>query len=290
MKQKIIIYTLRAAIFHAIIALAMRMILLSYAPNDSSMEFADVVRYFEYASNAMNGSIPYRDYMIEYPVLALPLFLIPRLFTADIARYAVLFGIEMLLMNAAAVYLVVRHVCDQEGIEQVPARLIWYTLFFVSLCPLTIARFDLAPMTFAFAATLWWFFGRNSLGGMMAGIGVLTKFFPAVVALPALLWEVSRRRHTGLQGMTTFVLSIVAGTAFWFALGGEQMIVSIQYHFERGLEIGSLYSGILLTVGVLAGTEIRHIYAHASTQLLTPWSAQVASLTLPIQTASLLFY
>jgi hypothetical protein len=288
MKQKIIHYTLRAAVLQAIIALVLSAFPFFYGSSGRHFVLSDVVRYFDYASKAMNGFVPYRDYMIEYPIFALPFFLIPRLFTADLTRYAVLFGIEMLLINAATVYLVASHARIREGIKQVPARLIWYTLFFLSLCPLTIARFDLAPMAFAFAAAVWWFSGRNGLGGMMAGIGTLIKIFPAVVAIPAMLWETTRHRFSDRRGMMGFALSITAGTAFWIALGGEGVMESLQYHLERGLDSGSLYSGILMIVAKLTGTEIKTIYAYGTTQMITPWSAQVASLTFPIQIASLL--
>src|SRR3954469_15741309 len=41
--------------------------------------YEDVRAYHDYASRAMAGAIPYRDYIIEYPIGALPLFLLPRL-------------------------------------------------------------------------------------------------------------------------------------------------------------------------------------------------------------------
>jgi hypothetical protein len=291
MKQKIIIYTLRAAISQAIIALMMSMIpFFYYGLTGPNLLFSsEVFRYFNYASKAMNGLVPYRDYMIEYPVFALPLFLIPRLFVAGWAGYRLLFGIEMLLINAAAVYLVACYVRLKEGIEQVPARLVWYTLFFLSLSPLLIARFDLAPMTFAFAAAFWWFTGRNNFGGMTAGIGTLIKIFPAAVALPAILWEASRSGLSRVQGARAFILSIVAGTTFWIILGGTHVTEFIRYHLGRGLEIGSVYSGILIVIGKLTGAEISHIFTHFSYELVAPWSAQMASVTLPIQGAVLLF-
>jgi hypothetical protein len=290
MNQKIITYTYRAAISQAIIALVMSLIpFFHYGTTGPNLLLSsDVYRYFEFASKAIQGFIPYRDYVIEYPIFALPFFLIPRLVMANWAGYRLLFGIEMLLMNAAAVYLVVCYVRLKEGIEHVPVRLVWYTLFFISLCPLLIARFDLAPMTFAFAAAFWWYSGRNNVGGITAGIGTLIKIFPAAIALTAILWEASRYRLSRVRGTIAFILSVVAGTTFWIILGGTHIIEFPQYHLERGLEIGSLYSGILIVIGKLTGTEISHIFTHFSYELVTPWSTQMASLTLLIQGASLM--
>src|SRR5207248_10640713 len=90
-------------------------------------------RYFGYASRAVNGEVPYRDYVIEYPILAFVVFLVPRLFTSDFRRYQIGFAAEMLLFDAAAVYLVARRVERDEGAGRVAGRLAWYTLFFASL-------------------------------------------------------------------------------------------------------------------------------------------------------------
>ena len=40
----------------------------------------DAALYREYACQAAAGAIPYRDFTVEYPVLAIPFILLPRLF------------------------------------------------------------------------------------------------------------------------------------------------------------------------------------------------------------------
>ena len=64
--------------------------------------------YYDYASRAMQGEVPYRDYLVEYPVLSFPLFLIPRLIVADFWRYRIAFAVEMFLFDAAAICLIAR--------------------------------------------------------------------------------------------------------------------------------------------------------------------------------------
>ena len=43
--------------------------------------------YYDYASEALAGKVPYRDFAFEYPVLSYPLFLIPRLLVSDFESY-----------------------------------------------------------------------------------------------------------------------------------------------------------------------------------------------------------
>ena len=134
--------------------------------------------FFDYANRAITGQTPYRDYLIEYPILAFPVFLIPRLFASSFSGYRLAFGVELLLFNGAAVFLVARHVANEEGIAR-PAAARRYTSYFASLCPLLMGPYDLAPMAVAFAAALAWFQRRNARGGILAGLGFLLKVFPA---------------------------------------------------------------------------------------------------------------
>ena len=43
--------------------------------------------YYDYASEALAGKVPYRDFAFEYPVLSYPLFLVPRLLVSDFESY-----------------------------------------------------------------------------------------------------------------------------------------------------------------------------------------------------------
>jgi hypothetical protein len=283
------LFTLTASILHALIVAVTNSHQVFYGRAGPRMCVLNALElYFNYASKAMEGQIPYRDYLIEYPIFSFPLFLLPRLLTADFAVYKVIFGIELLLFNAAAVYLVARCVERTEGIERVPGRLGWYTLFFASLCPLLIGRFDLAPMALAFAAASFWFSGREVLGGVAAAIGMFMKFFPGVIAGPALIWEVSWLGVSRGRGMSAFVLSSAASAMLWFALGGKGMFVSLWYHLGRGLQVWSLYTGILVSIAKTRGAAIWPTIEHGSACLKTPWSSTVAALVFPIQMVSLL--
>jgi hypothetical protein len=243
--------------------------------------------FFDYAERAMNGQVPYRDYLIEYPVLAFVIFLIPRLFVATFSGYRVAFGVELLLFNSVAVFLVARHVAKEEGIARVPSRLAWYTAFFASLCPLLMGPYDLAPMALAFAAAHAWFGRRNALGGFLAGLGVLVKIFPGVVVLPALVWEAAQWRASRCRGFLTFVATVAVGALLWIGLAGARFFDSLRYHTERGLLIESLYGGILMLIGKAIGKPVTWSYHHKALHITPEWGGALARLTLPIQLIAL---
>jgi hypothetical protein len=287
--NKVVAYSVAASSLHALIAGATNSHRVFYGSVGRGWCVYDTLHlYFTYASKAMEGRIPYRDYLIEYPIFSFPLFLLPRLLTASPRMYKVGFVIELLLFNAVAVYLVARRVERTEGIERVPGRLGWYTLFFASLCPLLTGRYDLAPMALSFAAASLWFSGRQVLGGVVAGVGTFMKIFPGVIAGPALIWEVSRLGVSRGRGILAFVLTSAASAALWFALGGQGMIDSLRYHTERDLQVWSLYTGILAWIAKMTGAAVWPVYEHNSACLKTPWSSKVAALAFPIQLVSLL--
>jgi hypothetical protein len=245
-------------------------------------------RYFGYATRAVNGEVPYRDYVIEYPLLAFVVFLVPRLFTADFRQYQIGFAAELLLFDAAAVYLVARQVERDEGIASVPGRLVWYTLFFASLCPMLVGRYDVAPMAVGYAAAHWWFSERPGLGGVAAGAGTLLKVVPGLVALPALMRDLAQAGPGRLRGMTAFLVTLAAGTALWWAIGGRGVLDSFQYHAERGLEVESLYAGLVFLAGAIAGRPVPWVRDHDALHIAPEWGRFAEPLALPLQVGALL--
>ena len=76
--------------------------------------------------------------------------------------------------------------------------------------------------------------------------------------------------------------------AAWLAIGGQGAIESLTYHGERGLEIGSLYSGLLMArrpARRAGGT--RCPFDHGSFNLVGPGSGALAKLSGLVQIAFL---
>jgi Glycosyltransferase family 87 len=275
-----------ATAVHALLFLATALYLIFLGRNDIAAVSWSLTFYYENASKVMAGMVPYRDFLFEYPILSFPLFLLPRLLVSDLDSYKVVFVVEMLLFDAAAIYLVARHVGEFEGVERVPARLGWYTLFCASLSPLLIGRFELAPMLLGFAAARWWFSDRRVVGGVTSGLGTLMKLFPGMVAAPALVWEVSRLGITRARGTAAFLGTLATGMAIWFALGGSQVIDSLGYHANRGIEVESLYGGALFLVGLISRTDVPWVFEFKSYQIAPEWGARMAMLVFPVQAAA----
>lgn len=245
----------------------------------------DVRLYFEYASQAAAGQIPYRDYIVEYPPLALPVILLPRLLTREFGLYVVFFAVLMLAFDLLMVYLVARCVAAQDGPSAVPVRLAWYTAFAAALYPMLAARYDLAASAIAFAAAAWWFSCRPAWGATAAVAGTLLKVYPAFIAALAAVYEAGRIRATRLRGTLIFVPGIVMAAAVWWGVGGR---ASLEYHLGRGLQIETLWAGILMGLAKITGARLAWSYNHSSVELLAPGARALAALALPAQGVALL--
>jgi hypothetical protein len=79
------------------------------------------------------------------------------------------------------------------------------------------------------------------------------------------------------------------GAGAWLAFAGANGVArSLGYQLGRGFEYGSLYSGVQMLAAKLVGAEIGIVRDHAAFSSITPWSARLGALVLPIQLALLL--
>ncbi len=143
-------------------------------------------------------------------------------------------------------------------------------------------------MVLAFAAAHWWFSGKSALGGTTAGLGALLKVFPGLVAVPALIWELSRIRRSRVQGFLAFLATLMTGSAGWFLLGGPQVLSSFQYHVDRGLEIETIYGGVIMAQGKLRGVDIPWVIEHKAVHLVPEWGDRFAAAAALVQLGALL--
>ena len=213
--------------------------------------------FYKYANQAMSGQIPYRDFLVEYPLLSFPLMIAPRLVASSPGSYSAVFVAMLLGFNLALLALVARWVEQAEGFARVPVALGWYTLFLVALCPLALGPFDLAPTLLVFLAACAWSTGKNGWGGVIAGLGVLMKVFPGAVALPGLILEASRIRQSRLRGTLAFVVTVALGLAAWFLIAGRGLVDSLVYQTERGLQVESTWAGLVFLQGCVDGSSGR---------------------------------
>lgn len=252
-------------------------------------------QFYKYAGEFAAGKLPYRDFPVEYPPVAMVLLLLPALpllpFTAiaprpdaafvaaptslpqpDPLRYGVYgfsFGIEMLLIDVltlALVRLVARHLIpgDRYGLK---SGLAYLALVFLSGA--LLQKFDLAAGTLCLAAIFALMKRQTAIAWITLALATLIKGFPVLLVPVFLAYLIAQTDAPGLKAALLAAWKRIAVGLAWFGatLAAWTLVVvassswkavgeTILYHAHRGIEIESLFANAELLVGWLPGLAV----------------------------------
>jgi uncharacterized membrane protein len=206
---------------------------------------SDVGVYQGYGLDMRLGQVPYRDFGVEYPPGALPVFLAPTYAgqPTDPVDYARWFARLMAVCGLACLGFVV---------------LAWATapaVAFVAISPLLVGqlmltRFDLWPMVFVTGAIVAFLRDRHRLGWVALGWAFAVKLFPLVLVPLAVAWTFRRRGRGELVRGVALWLAAAASVFIPFAiLGPHGLWESVWGQLGRPLQIESLAASFLTTFG-----------------------------------------
>jgi Glycosyltransferase family 87 len=218
----------------------------------------DTPVYERYGEAMVDGQVPYRDFAVEYPPAALPVFVLPALGEGDYERR---FEGLMAALGVACVVLVALVASS------------WWAPLLVGLAPLAIgsvilSRFDLWPAMLTVAALALLVAGRFRLGLAALGIGTAAKLYPALLAPIAIahVWRVRGRREA-LICLAVF-LGVLALIVLPFAvLSPGGVWDSVWRQAGRPLQIESLGAGLLLAAHHVFGLDLTMESSHGSQNL-----------------------
>jgi len=234
-------------------------------------EIVDIPVYRTYGDAIERGSIPYRDFRLEYPPGALPVFALPALASEEgnETSFRGAFELLMAVCGVAAVLLAALLLAGLRPTRvRVVAALGAIALFPLLLGNVILTRFDLWPgaLTLAALAALVW--KRNRLGFGLLGLAVAAKLYPAVL-VPLALSFVWRRRGRREALVCLGLLAGVAAVAFvpFLVLAPEGVAYSFGRQLGRPLQIESLGSSLFLAAHHLFGVELEMRSGHGSQNL-----------------------
>jgi 4-amino-4-deoxy-L-arabinose transferase-like glycosyltransferase len=252
-------------------------------------------QFYNYAGRLAAGDLPYRDFAVEYPPLAMVLLLLPALVllpfggvaprldpvfaqplthipAPDPIRYAAYgqaFAVEMLLIDVLTLWLV-RGVAmrlaptDPVGLR---AGLLYLGLVFASGA--LLQKFDLAAGTLCLMAILALMRGHRRLAWTALALAALVKGFPLFVAPIFVFYLLGQCDQLGLrdairlrarqlaEGAAWFIGTIAVPTLLVWAFAGVDAILhTLTYQSARGTEIESLYANVQLVLGWLPGVHV----------------------------------
>ena len=218
----------------------------------------DTVEYHRYGNAMLDGQVPYRDFGVEYPPGALPVFAAPAIGHDGFSLYNREFQILMALCGIGALFaMTVALRSLAASTERTAAALAFAALAPLVLGSVILYRYDLWPTALAVGGLAAVLAGRQRLGFASLGLGIAAKVFPAVLIPPAFayVWRTRGRREALLcLGAAAAVVAVVILP--FLALAPHGVWDSVVRQATRPLQIESLASAVLLAAHQVGGLAI----------------------------------
>jgi Mannosyltransferase (PIG-M) len=231
----------------------------------------DTPVYQRYGNEIAHGKIPYRDFELEYPPGALPMFALPGLAQPGHAQNvtpAFRRTFETLMWMCGAIALLAMALTLRQ-LRAPP----WAPLLFAAVAPLALgsvilSRFDLWPAALTACALAALVSSRFRLGHALVGLGAAAKFYPGVLLPLAVAYTWKRRGRR--EALTCLALTLGAFAVVFLpfvvlAPGGVWHSVSIQ--LGRPLQVESLGAALLLVGHHVFGFGLAGETSHGSQNL-----------------------
>jgi Glycosyltransferase family 87 len=257
-------------------------------------QIIDTPVYQRYGNAMARGEVPYRDFSVEYPPGALPMFALPGLAEPGNDQNVTLgfrhrFETLMWLCGAAAL-LAMAVALSSVGAGQIH---VWGAVAFAALAPLALgsvvlSRFDLWPAALVVGALAALVAGWLRLGSGLLGLAIAVKLFPAVLVplTLAYVWRREGRREAlACAGVLAAVVAVVFAPFVALSPGGVWHSVSVQ--LTRPLQIESLGSALLIAAHHVWGFGITMETSHGSQNLAGGAPNALAVVQTVVQAAAL---
>lgn len=233
-------------------------------------QIVDTPVYQRYGDAMARGQVPFRDFGLEYPPGALPVFVLPALGQAgDDAGFVDRFewlmqalgGVTILAVAGSALAL-------RRGRKGLAVALAGPALLPLALGSVAISRFDAWPAALTSLALLALLVGRWRTGAAVLGLAFVTKVYSAVL-LPlavAAAWK-QRGRREGLLTAAAFLVATLAVLVPFVILSPDGMLEMVRRQTTRPLQVESLGAGILLAAHQAFDLDVTLRSGHGSQNL-----------------------
>ena len=259
-------------------------------------QLIDTPVYQRYGNAIADGKIPYRDFKVEYPPGALPVFALPGLAEPGLNQqvstgFRRSFETLMWLCGAAALaaMAVILRVLRRSTLN------VWASLCFAAIAPLLLgsvilSRFDLWPAALVAAALAALVSGRLRLGHALLGLGVTAKLYPAVLVPLGVAFVWKRAGPREALACLGFVLGVIAAVFIPFvALSPDGVWQSLSVQLTRPLQVESLGSALLLVGHHVFGLAVTGETSHGSQNLDGNAAAWLAVVSTVLQAGALIW-
>lgn len=216
----------------------------------------DLVLYGSVSADLLEGILPYRDRVLEYPPYAIPVFLFPRIFGEN--NYSTAFMCLVLFADWSlkASLFALGSRCSKGIRAYFP--LLGYSLAIPFLSHFFLQRYDVWP-AFVSLLGIWLFYsGRLTSSGLCFAIGAGMKLYPVVFLPPLFLLALREGK------LSRFVAGIMAGLL-------PILLLSLylpwwrfaEFHGMRGIQCESIVAALLWLTKLCGLTQLDWVFTKA---------------------------
>jgi len=196
---------------------------------------------YDYATQIVNGLLPYRDFSVEYPPVAMLFIALPRLFASGFESFVWAYSVEVTILNLAGIYCLMVLARD---LKYNPWKILGiYTIALLALGPLVVCRLDFIPAMLTLFSIFFFLKYRNKTAWILLAVATLTKIYPAVIAPVFFIMQLKRKPKVDLlEGPAAFAYTALIIVLPFVLTSQTGLWDSFFYHGQRPLQIESTYA------------------------------------------------
>ena len=270
-----------AAVSAVVFAISLYVVIRWFETN----RLSDLAVYQAYAEDVRNGAVPYRDFPFEYPPAALPALALPAYMGWSFATsFAVLMGALGGACIAAAASALQ---AAGAGIQRS-----WVVLLAIGVSPLVlgslvVTHFDLWPTLLAVGGLVAIIRERPVASGVLLGLGLAAKLWPAVLLPIGVIYLWRRRgRRAGLVALGSFVAAAAACFLPFVVLAPDGVRAMFADQLNRPLQVESLGSAVLMAAQRFGMRPLHTINSHGAQALSGRGAGLAADLSTVFEVAT----
>jgi hypothetical protein len=240
-----------------------------------SVQLGDLQVYYALSKNIIvKGLVPYRDFSLEYPPLAIIPTIIPQLLclirATQFEGFIVFFALQNLLIGWWMGHLVLKTAKGfLEESRAVEVGRIYWLLWGISL-PIFLFRYDgfvaLSTILFIYFMVI----ASPAVSGVWLAVGILVKIYPIVFFLPIMMYCIINKQFKYLfLFLCGFSAVFVLGLGATYLLVGNDLVTFLKYHQLRGIQIESVLGAFLLFWYKIMGLPLNTIANFGAIHLVT---------------------
>jgi hypothetical protein len=231
-------------------------------------DISDTTIYADYAARIAAGFRPYVDFPVEYPPLAVPLFMLPG-HSSSVVAYSDWFNVEMYLMTAAAA-----------AVTAAAALRLWATGRKAYVAAVTFAvcvlatgaiignRYDAAVALLLAVVLLLLAYEKWTGAALVLGFGFALKITPAIL-LP-LVFVLAVKKRTIAWAFVYFVAAAILPFLPYLIHGYKGLEYPFTYQLHRPLQVESVLATPLL---------LGHVFNRVWVEIGTSYGSQFIAAT-----------